>query len=419
MGHIKPENAVIHRVRKNPNSFPASVNPSVAEYLYRLVRKTRPALVFEIGCCVGFSTLHIAKALKENGIGRLVSFDLNTSVASKNIKEARLSDYVEFLQGNSSVISKQYLLDHNDEEIDLAFIDGDHTTRGCVRDFNALHSHIRKGGYIIFHDIYPEMCGWQGPRLVLDYLKTAETFVAHYDVVERVDLDDFGVGICRMVSPGKNPLLVIPLLKRMSLCLKTSKVSSWLELIIFNAHYQQYLEGRASNSCTILFKMINILRGIVSRGVYGSRELKTFCPKGRLLPDSIDFNEGDSPLLLDGWYDIEGDHRFKYRWSEPEFSILLPQGTRSIEMFAMIHTTPHLSEHEHAIMDVIIGQEKVVSITFYKSEWRRYSISLTRPITKRTRCRFVLNRYYCPREEEKSRDVRNLGLAINKIYFVG
>ena len=40
------------------------------------------------------------------------------------------------------------------------------------------------------------MCGWLGPRLVLDYLKTAKTFFAHYDVVERADIDAFGAGIC-------------------------------------------------------------------------------------------------------------------------------------------------------------------------------------------------------------------------------
>jgi len=268
MDHTKPENAVIRRLTADSKSFPTSVNPSVAEDLYRLVRKIRPALVFEIGCYVGFSTLHMAQALKENGSGRLVSFDLNTSVASDNIKEARLSDYVEFVQGNSSVMAKQYFLDHSGEKIDLVFIDGDHTRRGCVRDFNALHDHIRKGGYIIFHDIYPEMCGWQGPRLVLDYLKTAKTFFAHYDVVERADLDAFGAGICRMVSPGRNPLLVIPWSKRMSLCLKTSKVSRWLELITFEADYQQYLEERASNPRMFMFKIINILRGIISSCVH-------------------------------------------------------------------------------------------------------------------------------------------------------
>lgn len=268
MDHTKPENTVIRRLTADSKSFPTSVNPSVAEYLYQLVRKIKPALVFEIGCYVGFSTLHIAQALKENGSGRLVSFDLNISVASNNIKEARLSDYVEFVQGNSSVMAKQYFLDHSGEKIDLVFIDGDHTRRGCVRDFNALHDHIRKGGYIIFHDIYPEMCGWLGPRLVLDYLKTAKTFFAQYDVVERADIDGFGAGICRMVSPGRNPLLVIPWPKKMSLCLKTSKVSRWLELITFEADYQQYLEERASNPRMFMFKIINILRGIISSRVH-------------------------------------------------------------------------------------------------------------------------------------------------------
>ena len=262
----EPENAVIRRLTADPKSFPASVHPSVAEYLYQLVRRIKPALVFEIGCYIGFSTLHMARALKENGSGRLVSFDLNTGVASDNIKEACLSDHVEFIQGNSSVTVKQYFLDHGDGKIDLVFIDGDHTRRGCVADFNALHDHVKKDGYIIFHDIYPERCRWKGPRLVLDYLKTAKTFFTQFDVVEKADIDAFGIGICRMVSQGKNPLIVIPWPKRMSLCLKTSRVSRWLELKTFDAHYERYLDQRQSNPLIFLFNII--LRGCSKFGKF-------------------------------------------------------------------------------------------------------------------------------------------------------
>jgi len=418
MEHIFPEDAVISRLARDSKNFPTSIAPALAEYLYRQVRETKPALVVEIGCYIGFSTLHIAKALKENGSGRLVSFDLNTGVASDNIKEARLSDYVEFIEGDSSVMGKQYLLDPGGEKIDFVFLDGDHTRRGCVRDFNVLHGHIRDGGYLLLHDIYPGTWNWKGPRLVLDYLEAAisrSSFV-QFDIVERADLDAFGVAICRLISPGKNPLAESPWPKRPGLRLKTSKGSRWLELETFAASYQQYLGEKVPISRMSIFKMASILKKIGLRQFDRSGELKISHLKGRVIPGSIDFDREDSQSLLGGWYDLEGDSRFRYRWAEQVFSVSVPEHTKSLEMIAM--APPVACSDGNATMDVIMAGEKVACVSLQESQWRRYSIPLPRPITERAQCRFQLNRYYCPREGGEGEDVRRLGLAINKIFFV-
>jgi hypothetical protein len=52
--------------------------------------------------------------------------------------------------GQFECYGKTIFLDHSGEKIDLLLIDGDHTRRGCVRDFNALHGHIRKGDTLYF-----------------------------------------------------------------------------------------------------------------------------------------------------------------------------------------------------------------------------------------------------------------------------
>ena len=41
-------------------------------------------------------------------------------------------------------------------EIDFLFIDADHSIGGCKRDFIGYSSFIRPGGYIAFHDYYPQ-----------------------------------------------------------------------------------------------------------------------------------------------------------------------------------------------------------------------------------------------------------------------
>jgi MoaA/NifB/PqqE/SkfB family radical SAM enzyme len=137
--------------------------------------------------------------------------------------------------------------------------------------------------------------------------------------------------------------------------------------------------------------------------------------KGRPIPDSIDFNQGNSSLLLTGWYDIEGDSDFKFRWTEQEFSILLPGGTTSLEMFAMIPPDSNLDSPY--TMDMVMGQEKIDTIMFTGSEWKKYSVSLLRRTNGLTPCKFKLNGCYCPKEVGKSEDIRKLGLAIHGISF--
>lgn len=240
MDYTEQEAKSLRNIRKwivEYGLFPGSVGADTAACLYHLIRETQPDLVFEIGCYLGFSTLHIAKGLKENRRGRLVSFDLGTLWASAAVREAGLAEYVQLIQGCSDVSAKQYVLNSGDEKIDILFIDGDHTRRGCVRDFNTLESYVREGGYVIFHDIYPKICGWYGPRMVISTLREVKgkAGFAQFDITERRDLDPFGVALCRKISSGKNPLSEGSWLHRLDVGIKTSKVFKLIELMMFEA----------------------------------------------------------------------------------------------------------------------------------------------------------------------------------------
>jgi MoaA/NifB/PqqE/SkfB family radical SAM enzyme len=143
--------------------------------------------------------------------------------------------------------------------------------------------------------------------------------------------------------------------------------------------------------------------------------LKIAYLEGKPVPYLIDFNQGEFSLLLSGWYDIEGDSDFKFRWTEQEFSILLPGGTTSLEMFAM--SPPDSKPDSPYTMDVVMGQEKMGTIVFTGSDWKKYSVSLLRRTKSLALCRFKLNGCYCPKEVGKSEDMRKLGLAIHGISF--
>jgi hypothetical protein len=50
------------------------------------------------------------------------------------------------------------------EDIDLIFIDGDHSYEGILKDFNRWEPFLKKGGLVLIHDSY---AGWVGVNLFI------------------------------------------------------------------------------------------------------------------------------------------------------------------------------------------------------------------------------------------------------------
>jgi len=75
------------------------------DLLYILVRAKRPTTIVEFGTSYGISTLYLAAAVADNGMGSVVSTELNSAkvvAARANLLEARLSDHVSILQAMRS-----------------------------------------------------------------------------------------------------------------------------------------------------------------------------------------------------------------------------------------------------------------------------------------------------------------------------
>lgn len=66
-------------------------------------------------------------------------------------------------------------------EIDLVFIDGDHSDAGVRGDINGWLPHIKKGGVIAFHDY--ESRNWQQVKDVIDELLGDYEMICHVDTV--------------------------------------------------------------------------------------------------------------------------------------------------------------------------------------------------------------------------------------------
>jgi predicted O-methyltransferase YrrM len=80
------------------------VTPEAGRLLYALVRAARPGTVVEFGMSLGLSGIHLAAAVRDNGVGRVVTTELSATkveTATRNFVEAGLDDVITVLEGDA------------------------------------------------------------------------------------------------------------------------------------------------------------------------------------------------------------------------------------------------------------------------------------------------------------------------------
>jgi predicted O-methyltransferase YrrM len=158
--------------------FWGSIKNEEAEALYQLVLDRKPQIAYQIGTFVGYSALVIAHALRTNGSGLLIAVDpeiphrtfINpVNVAREAAKAQGLAPFIRFERGWHSgalgdylglglkrripIVGLQVMETVREQGIDLAFIDGDHSTACTLTDFLLLKDYLNVGGIAIFHDV--------------------------------------------------------------------------------------------------------------------------------------------------------------------------------------------------------------------------------------------------------------------------
>ncbi|GAB3045135.1 O-methyltransferase [Sediminivirga luteola] len=99
-----------------------SIAPQQGDQLYLLARHGRARTVVEFATSLGFSTLFLAAAVRDNGGGTVYTAELvpeKAAQAQRNLERAGLGEYVRVLVGDA----RETLADVP-EEIDLVLIDG-------------------------------------------------------------------------------------------------------------------------------------------------------------------------------------------------------------------------------------------------------------------------------------------------------
>lgn len=124
------------------------VECEVGEFLYGLVRMMKPTAVLETGTHLGVGASYIGSALKDNGAGRLTTFEFIPELKDKSqfaIDSLGLNEFVSCELGD--VIN----FTPDNDTFDIVFLD----TEPNLRFNELLHfwNSLKPGGIVLIHDL--------------------------------------------------------------------------------------------------------------------------------------------------------------------------------------------------------------------------------------------------------------------------
>lgn len=139
-------------------------HPRYGRFMHAFVKFYRPDIVVEVGTNAGGSAVGIARGLSENGKGRLVCVDGGLGVprsfpdiARKNITAAGLrGDALELITADS-LAELPNLAGRLSGQVDVYLVDAAHTYEAALADIENGLSMMKPGGFILVHDIDPEI----------------------------------------------------------------------------------------------------------------------------------------------------------------------------------------------------------------------------------------------------------------------
>jgi predicted O-methyltransferase YrrM len=118
-------NPVIDRLAQAPDTLKANwtLPPEDAKFLYLLTRIGRFTRVLEVGTSIGFSTLHLAQAAKQQN-GHITTIDADPgrqTEAKRNITAAGFESLVTFKLGEALPVLEELL--RQGQKFDFIFLD--------------------------------------------------------------------------------------------------------------------------------------------------------------------------------------------------------------------------------------------------------------------------------------------------------
>lgn len=162
--------------------------PNIAQLIFKLIDFFQPQTIFELGTCLGLTTLYMMEAMPSKSI-------IYTFEGSESLIETAKSISTKYEQNTSGHIKKKIAfvlgnLDktltektHTIDKLDFVFFDANHRSEPTLRYFDICLSKAHENSVFVFDDIY-----WS------EEMKAAwKQIQAHPRVRVTVDLFDIGL----------------------------------------------------------------------------------------------------------------------------------------------------------------------------------------------------------------------------------
>lgn len=187
-------------------SFDWRINPlQIPEEMTKLLeitKKHKPRYLLEIGTALGGTLFSFSRTA--NPHATLISIDLPGGKFGGGYPIWRIQYYKSFaskyqkiklLRRSSHDMNtlnkiKSYL---NNAQLDMLFIDGDHTYKGVKQDFELYSPLVKKGGLVVFHDIalHPPETGVEVDRF---WSEIKQKF-SYQEIIKDPNQGSAGIGI--------------------------------------------------------------------------------------------------------------------------------------------------------------------------------------------------------------------------------
>jgi predicted O-methyltransferase YrrM len=107
----------------------------------------------EIGCYAGGSACLMLQRENTNVFSIDLGNPINPEIVKQNVNKLnRHNNNYNYIKGSSHDLETLNKLIEYTDEIDILFIDGDHSHNGVTKDFEIYSKLVKSGGYIIFDD---------------------------------------------------------------------------------------------------------------------------------------------------------------------------------------------------------------------------------------------------------------------------
>ncbi len=177
----------LRRAAENAKGFmPSDEGTALFEAAVEAVKRFPDGVLGEVGTYCGKSTLYLAAAVREAGGGTVVTVDHHIGSEEnqpgwewhdptlvdpharrldtlpqlrRNLYDAGVEDVVVPIVGRSQLVGACW-----STPLAFLFLDGGHTEEQAQADYDAWVHHVRPGGLLVIHDVFPDPAdGGQAP----------------------------------------------------------------------------------------------------------------------------------------------------------------------------------------------------------------------------------------------------------------